>query len=213
MKTLIYFLVMTVFMTFSLQAQIDVKGKIKNASLNRANQKTDEAIDKGLDEAEKGVEKAVKNEGDEDDGEEAETGSDESSPGEEAENGDEGNDNVKKEETPKLESYSKYDFIPGEKVIFYEDFSQDAVGDFPALWNTNGSAEVVTTNLFPGQWMKFSTDDAIWTDQLLKLPENYTIEFDIVPTNGEDNDAMRGYVFRMIQSVNLNSIDARCHSR
>ena len=56
--------------------------------------------------------------------------------------------------------------------------------------------------------MKFSTDDAIWTDQLLTLPENYTIEFDVVPTNGEDNDNMKGYVFRMIQSINLNSIDA-----
>ncbi len=55
------------------------------------------------------------------------------------------------QEQTSLQSYSKYDFIPGEKVIFYEDFSQDAVGDFPALWNTNGSAEVVTTNLYPGQ--------------------------------------------------------------
>ncbi len=109
---------------------------------------------------------------------------------------------------PNLRSYSKYDFIPGEKVIFYEDFSQDAIGDFPALWNTNGSAEVVTTNLFPGQWMKFSSDEAIWTDQLLALPENYTIEFDVVPTSGEDDEGMKGYVFRMLQTINLNSIDA-----
>src|SRR5690606_36638090 len=77
-----------------------------------------------------------------------------------------------------LQSYSKYDFLPGEKVIFYDDFSQDAVGDFPALWNTNGSAEVVTTNLFTGNWMKFVMDESVWTDGLLKLPENYTIEYD-----------------------------------
>ncbi len=209
MKTLFYLMVMILFMTISVQAQIDVKGKIKNATLNRANQKTDEAIDKGLDEAEEGVTKAVTNDKEKEDSEEAETeDKDESSPDAEAENNDNAEkDNVKKDASPKLESYSKYDFIPGEKVIFYEDFSQDAVGDFPALWNTNGSAEVVTTNLFPGQWMKFSTDDAIWTDQLLNLPENYTIEFDVVPTNGEDNDNMKGYVFRMIQSINLNSID------
>jgi OOP family OmpA-OmpF porin len=200
-------MVMICFMTFSLQAQIDVKGKIKSASLNRANQKTDEAIEKGLDEAEEGVEKSVKKDSEKENSEEAETEKkDNSSADAEADN-DDSTEKAKKDETPKLESYSKYDFIPGEKVIFYEDFSQDAIGDFPALWNTNGSAEVVTTNLFPGQWMKFSTDDAIWTDQLLTLPENYTIEFDIVPTNGEDNDNMKGYVFRMIQSINLNSID------
>jgi outer membrane protein OmpA-like peptidoglycan-associated protein len=210
MKTLFNLLVMFFFMTFSVHSQIDVKGKIKSASLNRANQKTDQAIDKGLDEAEKGVTNAVKGDQEKENSEEAETkDKDESSPDAEAENEDNADkDNVKKEATPKLESYSKYDFIPGEKVIFYEDFSQDAIGDFPALWNTNGSAEVVTTNLFPGQWMKFSTDEAIWTDQLLNLPENYTIEMDIIPTNGEDNDNMRGYVFRMIQSINLNSIDA-----
>ena len=78
-------------------------------------------------------------------------------------------------EQPALQTYSKYDFIPGEKVIFFDDFSQDAVGDFPALWNTNGSAEVVTTNLFEGKWMKYNCDESIWTDQPLNLPENYTI--------------------------------------
>jgi OmpA-OmpF porin, OOP family len=165
MKTPFYLMVMILVMTFSLQAQIDVKGKIKNATLNRANQRTDQAIDKGLDEAEKGVVKTVKKDGEKKEGDEAEAESEEkdgSSSDAEAENNDNTNkDNVKKDAPAKLESYSKYDFIPGEKVIFYEDFSQDAIGDFPALWNTNGSAEVVTTNLFPGQWMKFTTDDAI----------------------------------------------------
>ena len=85
---------------------------------------------------------------------------------------------------PALQTYSKYDFVPGEKVIFFDDFSQDVAGDFPALWNTNGSAEVVTTNLFEGKWMKFDCDQAIWSDQPLSLPENFTIEFDVVPTAG-----------------------------
>jgi hypothetical protein len=75
------------------------------------------------------------------------------------------------QEQTQLQAFSKYDFIPGEKVIFFEDFSQDAIGDFPALWNTNGSAEVVTTNLYEGKWMKFSTEQAIWTDQPLNLPK------------------------------------------
>jgi outer membrane protein OmpA-like peptidoglycan-associated protein len=105
-----------------------------------------------------------------------------------------------------LQSFSKYDFVPGEKVIFYEDFSQDAIGDFPALWNTNGSAEIVTTNLYPGNWMKFSTRESIWSDQLLILPDNYTIEFDIVPIKGEEG-GMKGYTFLLIQSINAKAFD------
>ena len=107
---------------------------------------------------------------------------------------------------PAFEAYSKYDFVPGEKVIFYEDFSSDAVGDFPALWNTNGSAEVVTTNLYPGKWMKFVGDASVWTDQLLKLPENYTIEFDLIPIRGDGN-AMEGYGFRLMESINAKAFD------
>lgn len=51
----------------------------------------------------------------------------------------------------KLSATSKYDFIPGESLMFYDDFTQENVGDFPGLWNTNGSGEIVTTNLFPGR--------------------------------------------------------------
>jgi outer membrane protein OmpA-like peptidoglycan-associated protein len=91
-------------------------------------------------------------------------------------------------------------------VIFFDDFSQDNIGDFPALWNTNGSAEIVTTNLLPGRWMKFSSREAIWTDELLKLPDNYTIEFDIIPIKGEEG-RMAGYDFRLLQSINPKSYD------
>ncbi len=109
-------------------------------------------------------------------------------------------------EAPSLETYSKYDFIPGEKIIFFDDFSQDNVGDFPALWNTNGSAEVVTTNLYPGKWMKYYGRKTIWTDELLKLPDNYTIEFDIIPIKDEEG-GMAGYDFRLIQSINPKAWD------
>src|SRR5689334_6429362 len=30
-----------------------------------------------------------------------------------------------------IKTYSKYDFVPGEKIMVFEDFMQDAVGDFP----------------------------------------------------------------------------------
>lgn len=102
---------------------------------------------------------------------------------------------------------SKFDFIPGENVIFFDDFNQEAIGDFPVAWNTNGSAEIVTTNLQPGKWLKFSMVDALWTDQQLKLPENFTIEFDVIPIIGEENE-MAGYMFRLMKSFNKNAYDS-----
>ena len=89
--------------------------------------------------------------------------------------------------TPSLLSYSKFDFTPGEKVIFYDDFTETAVGDFPASWNTNATGEVVTTNLFPGSWFKIMGKGSIALDEGVQLPDNYTIEFDVIPhASGKD---------------------------
>lgn len=186
----------------SVDAQINLKDKLKNQANNKANNKADQSIDKGLDALEGGVKGVFKKK---DKAEKTEEKTEEEVTEQAQDLDKEANpDEVKA--TPTLQSYSKFDFIPGEKVIFYEDFSQDAVGDFPALWNTNGSAEVVTTNLFPGHWMKFSGDAAIWTDALLNLPENYTIEFDVIPIPGENGD-MTGYDFRIMQAINVKSYD------
>lgn len=200
MKTKLIFIVLTVIV-FSLQsvsvpAQINLKKITKNAVNNRATKDANQAVGKGLDEVE-GIFKnkdASKKEPDKLGEDKAKT-----------EPGKSDNNSGAKDQLT-LQAYSKYDFIPGERVIFFEDFSQTAVGDFPALWNTNGSGEVVTTNLFPGNWLKFLTRDAIWTDELLKLPENYTIEFDVVPIKGGEG-RMAGYSFRMIQSINSRAFD------
>lgn len=91
------------------------------------------------------------------------------------------------QEQPAMQTYSKYDFIPGEKVIFYDDFSETAVGDFPAGWNTNASGEVVTTNLFPEKWFKMTKEGSFSLEEGIALPDNYTIEFDVVPhASGND---------------------------
>jgi len=180
------------------QIKVDFRKKVINQTNTRANQAADKTISKGLDAVQDGVKDAI-------------VGTDENESAKTQDKEDK-EDNaapaVKSttQEQPALQAYSKYDFIPGEKIIFYEDFSQDAVGDFPALWNTNGSAEVVTTNLFPGNWMKFDSRDAIWTDALLNLPENYTIEFDIIPVKGSEG-SMSGYSFRLMQCINPKTYD------
>jgi len=195
------------------QFKLDLKKKVINQTNSHANQAADKAIDKGLDSVEKGAQDAVSGDENKDENQNAEQAKNENAaPEADAKEGQDKNagadaaGKAPAQEQASLQTYSKYDFIPGEKIIFYEDFSQDAVGDFPAAWNTNGSAEVVTTNLFPGNWLKFDLREALWTDALLTLPDNYTIEFDVVPTRNEEGN-MSGYDFRLMQSVNAKAFD------
>lgn len=72
-------------------------------------------------------------------------------------------------------------FCTRGKVLLYEDFSQDAVGDFPALWTTNGSGEVKTLNIAEGKWLHLTTvGNQYQLMKNLELPDNYIIEFDVV---------------------------------
>jgi len=43
-----------------------------------------------------------------------------------------------------FKTYSKFDFVPGEKIVGFEDFSTGEIGDFPAGWNTNAAGEIVS---------------------------------------------------------------------
>jgi OOP family OmpA-OmpF porin len=209
--TKFFLLIAVIAMPLSAYSQfkVDFKKKIINQTNSRANHAADKAISNGLDAVENGTKDAA-SPGESQDNNQNQAEKPEASAEVNNGNNDLSADNeggkLQPSAEPSLETYSKYDFIPGEKIIFFEDFSQDAVGDFPALWNTNGSAEVVTTNLFPGNWMKFDLREAIWTDALLNLPDNYTIEFDAIPTKNSEGE-MEGYNFRLMQSTNVRSYD------
>ncbi|WP_347924404.1 OmpA family protein [Pontimicrobium sp. SW4] len=80
----------------------------------------------------------------------------------------------------KLEIYSKYDFVPGDKQLFFDDFSQDFVGDFPSKWNTNASGEVVRVNSNEN-WFELKSGYGVYfIPNVNELPEDYTIEFDLL---------------------------------
>lgn len=82
-----------------------------------------------------------------------------------------------------IEVYSKFDYVPGDKPIFYDDFNDDFMGDFPSKWNTNGSGEVVTVGTIPGKWYSIANRSLTIPNLGNSLPEDYTIEFDVKATN------------------------------
>ena len=78
-----------------------------------------------------------------------------------------------------LKSYSKFDFVPGEKVIAVEDFMQDAIGDFPDKWNSTGSGEIVTLDGKTGHWLMLNKQGEYLPEFIKSLPDNFTLQFDL----------------------------------
>ncbi|WP_036693327.1 OmpA family protein [Pedobacter glucosidilyticus] len=106
--------------------------------------------------------------------------------------------------TMKLSASSKFDFISGEKIIGFEDFKEDAIGDFPAKWNTNSSGELVSVTAGTGKWLKFGQKGIFYPEYINALPENFTIEFDMLVS--DDLSAMQSglkVIFPSLQDRNL----------
>ncbi len=50
---------------------------------------------------------------------------------------------VNNSEPVSLKTYSKYDFVPGERIIWFEDFATDAIGDLPLSGRENDLVPVL----------------------------------------------------------------------
>jgi outer membrane protein OmpA-like peptidoglycan-associated protein len=87
---------------------------------------------------------------------------------------------TKNEGNVSLKTYSKYDFVPGEKIIAYDDFASDAIGDFPGKWNTNASGEVMSVERKTGKWLNVSKEGIYIPLAIKTLPDNFTLEYDVV---------------------------------
>lgn len=89
--------------------------------------------------------------------------------------------------------YTKFDFIPGDKTIFFDDFSDTDVGEFPRKWTLEGpkrgnsnTVEVVEylgkrfLRSVPGPKGQSPATQYLRLDQKGDFPEKFTIEFDAV---------------------------------
>lgn len=153
---------------FFSQAQFKkLLNKAKDKVQQRVDNKVDKTIDKTLDDVE-GTGK--KNES-------ASTTNTDTKP---ADNTNAKADATKADATPTIKSYSRFDFIPGEKVIYAEDFAPDAIGELPLTWNSSGKGEVMTIDGKKGKWVRGHENNTLLTGNKQPFGENYTIEFDLI---------------------------------
>ncbi len=80
-----------------------------------------------------------------------------------------------------------YDFVPGSKVIFTENFANDQVGDIPShVKILSGNWEVAD---FKGQrFLRTTSGGGVWIPLGTMLPDKFTFEMDVIEGGGWDTD-------------------------
>lgn len=156
MRKIISITIIALFLAGSSNAQFKkLMDKVKSKTDQRISNKTDEAIDKTLDAIEGKQDKTEKP-------------------------GPAPTDQPEQTGEPSIKSFSKYDFVPGEVVIYYDNYEGEATAELPTNWNTNGTGEVVTLDKYPGQWMRLHAPFVYLSSNPEEFSENYTAEFDII---------------------------------
>jgi OOP family OmpA-OmpF porin len=171
------------FGSFVLCAEAQItnpKETAKRKAEDRANRGVDRTLDKGFDKVEEGIgnifkkkEKPAKEE--KKNNSQSEAQSSESS--EETQKSTE-NTPVASKKAP-VKGSSKFDFVPGEKELYFDNFERLDIGDFPAEFNTNASGEIVNIDGKEGKWLNMSKNGAFVPELIKALPENFTLEFEV----------------------------------
>jgi OOP family OmpA-OmpF porin len=141
------------------QSLRNLKNRVQNTTENAANRAADRGLQKAEDKlyessSRKGTEAAALEQ-------QQETANAERTPG-------------------SMSSYSKYDFIPGEQIIYAEDFTGDAVGELPLNWNSNTGGVIVGIKDAESKWLQLINGTYLAGTRVATFGKDYTIEFDMV---------------------------------
>lgn len=142
--------------------------KVKSKVKARVNNNVDQLMDKGLDETEKSIKNDLTQQT-ETDHQPVQNGS----------------QVVLKQGTSNLTSAktfanSRFDFVPGDVILYHDDFAEEAIGEMPVNWNASGNGQVVTLDGFTGKWLRMFPGTKYLTGNEKAFGENYTIEFDVL---------------------------------
>ena len=159
MKSKLIIAALVIMLPYFADAQLKgLMNKVKNKVDQRIDTKVDKQIDKSLDEVEGKNDKDV-----------ASTGTSSANTATET-----------KTEEPELKSFSKYDFVPGDSILYYENYDKETIAELPVGWNTSGSGEVVTLDKVEGKWLRLHKQFIYLTNNTKEFGENYTVEFDFI---------------------------------
>lgn len=139
-----------------------VKSKAENTAVNKILNETDKAVSKGIDKA---IESA------------SSTNGQETTPQQDKSTGTHVADS---QNNSTLQSYSKYDFVPGDSIIYAANFSDDPIGELPLGWNSNGSSVIVNLNNIEGKWLRMAQRSVVLSSNEQGFSQDFSVEFDMV---------------------------------
>jgi outer membrane protein OmpA-like peptidoglycan-associated protein/ElaB/YqjD/DUF883 family membrane-anchored ribosome-binding protein len=84
------------------------------------------------------------------------------------------------------QSDEERDFVPGERVVFFDDFTDMAKGAAPPHWKVRGGA----VRLAPDGRLLLR-DEGVMYANLKSLPENFTMEMEVVPQASVSSGGIR----------------------
>lgn len=177
--SVVFALIMFLYAEADSQVKVDVKGKVNNEADNRANNATDRAIDAGFDKIEDGVKGIFrKKDKKKDVKKESESDADESSASPENETGSE----LSSVSQTSLK-WNKFDFVPGEKIIFEDTQEGEQNGEFPSRWDLAGGGSAENASFGEHNVIYFKEASTCIVPFLKEpakdnLPDLFTIEFD-----------------------------------
>lgn len=209
----VYLLTLVIILVGGLSLQAQIRIPVKKKATEKTNEEIDKTIDEGLNKLFGKKKKKTKG---------ADTKTDADAPPQQGEGNNAGGTQAETKgasnASPTLK-WAKYDFVPGDVVIFEDNLEGEENGEFPSRWDlVRGNVEVA----------EFGGDKVImfrggepgivpYMDEPQKdyLPEVFTIEFDLfVPPSGwfdaylydrknQSSTSPTGYTYLEIRPGNL----------
>lgn len=206
MRTCTFLLFFISFLVISSEAQVlkRIGERVKTTAEDRAVNKAGEATDRTLDEIEKSVTEGNESESTNDNNNEPEekpTAAAEVKPvaPPPAENAQ------TPASTPTVAAYKNYDFVPGDKIIYYYDMAGEADSEIPGrMLVNNGTVEVQSYGsekvLFVPKRGEVSMRPQMKNESY--LPEQFSLEFDVMADNIEGAASQISLYFRAAADAN-----------
>ncbi|MFO7852052.1 MAG: OmpA family protein [Bacteroidota bacterium] len=179
----IFTIIITVFLLSTVdadcQVKINLKKKINREANRRANEKTEKGVKKGFDELEKGIKGLFTKD---------DTTAQQQQAGNQGAASQAGAQGAATSEETLTLNWSKYDFVPGDKIIFEDNLTGEENGEFPSRWDLfRGNSEVA---VFGGDNVIMMRDGHPGIIPYVKnpeqdyLPDVFTIEMDLYHPGG-----------------------------
>lgn len=177
-------------------AQVNVNGTINNQVNDKLNRTIDKVWDSGKNKDKK------KDKKEDDTSSDASSSSSSTGSGDAAASGQQaakGDTTKPAAATTSIKAYQNYDFVPGDKIIFEDNFTDDMDGEFPAHWELSAGQAII--NKVNGEKAFYLTDGNYAVVKPRMKTEKYftdpfTVEFDYYNYQPQGSSASYGIVLQ-----------------